>query len=65
MYKRQDQGNTYSDQSMEVENPEFPLSISDLTGRPGIATGTVGLYEWIGDSYQIIDQYDVTFQKVD
>lgn len=60
-----DQGNTYSDQSMEVENPEFPLSISDLTGRPGIATGTVGLYEWIGDSYQIIDQYDVTFQKVD
>ena len=60
-----DQGNTYSDQSMEVENPEFPLSISDLTGHPGITTGTVGLYEWIGDSYQIIDQYDVTFQKVD
>lgn len=60
-----DQGNTYSDQSMEVENPEFPLSISDMTGHPGIATGTVGLYEWIGDSYQIIDQYDVTFQKVD
>ena len=50
---------------MEVENPEFPLSISDLTGHPGITTGTVGLYEWIGDSYQIIDQYDVTFQKVD
>lgn len=58
-------GNTYSDQSMEVEDPQFPLSIQQLTGQPGVSKGTAVLYEWIGDSYQVIDQYEVTFQKVD
>ncbi|MGN0399878.1 MAG: Stk1 family PASTA domain-containing Ser/Thr kinase [Blautia sp.] len=58
-------GNTYSDQSMEVENPQFPLSIQQLTGHPGVSRGTAVLYEWVGDSYQVIDQYDITFQKVD
>ena len=27
--------------------------------------GQLNLHEWIGDSYQVIDQYEVTFQKVD
>lgn len=59
-----DDGNTYSDQSMEVDDPQFPLSIQDLNGHPGITSGTVVLYEWIDDSYQIIDQYDVSFRQV-
>lgn len=59
-----DDGNTYSDQSMEVDDPQFPLSIQDLNGHPGITSGTVVLYEYIDDSYQIIDQYDVTFRQV-
>lgn len=59
-----DDGNTYSDQKMEVDDPQFPLSIQDLNGHPGITSGTVVLYEWIDDSYQIIDQYDVSFRQV-
>ena len=50
---------------MEVDDPQFPLSIQQLTGQPGVSKGTAVLYEWIGDSYQVIDQYEVTFQKVD
>ena len=62
--EKDDDGNTYSDQSMEVDDPQFPLSIQDLNGHPGITSGTVVLYEWIDDSYQIIDQYDVSFRQV-
>ena len=49
---------------MEVDDPQFPLSIQDLNGHPGITSGTVVLYEWIDDSYQINDQYDVSFRQV-
>lgn len=65
LVQEDEDGNTYSDQSMEVDNPQFPLSIQQLTGQPGVSKGTAVLYEWIGDSYQVIDQYEVTFQKVD
>ena len=59
-----DQENVYSGNSMEIDDPQFPLSISDLTGHPGITTGTVGLY--FGENYQNSVMYeDVTFQKVD
>lgn len=65
LVQEDEDGNTYSDQSMEVDDPQFPLSIQQLTGQPGVSKGTAVLYEWIGDSYQVIDQYEVTFQKVD
>ena len=65
LVQEDEDGNTYSDQSMEVDDPQFPLSIQQLTGQPGVSKGTAVLYEWIGDSYQKIDQYEVTFQKVD
>lgn len=59
-----DQENVYSGGSMEIDDPQFPLSISDLTGHPGITTGTVGLY--FGENYENSVMYeDVIFQKVD
>lgn len=42
----------------------FRCPFKDLNGHPGITSGTVVLYEWIDDGYQIIDQYDVSFRQV-
>lgn len=41
---------------------QFPYQL-DIVGEPGVADGTVYLYEMVGDEYQLEGQYTVKFEK--
>lgn len=46
-----------------VDSISGEYSLKDLTGEPGVSTGTLYVYELVGDEYVQRGVYDVTFQE--
>lgn len=49
---------------MEGKTIDFPYQL-DITGEPGVAEGTLYLYELSGSDYVELGHYPITFQNVD
>jgi serine/threonine-protein kinase len=49
---------------LEGQALQFPYQLN-ITGAPGVESGTVVLYEEINGSYQNLGQYPITFKKAE
>ena len=49
---------------VDEQQVQFPYKL-DITGAPGVAEGTIVLYEKIDNQYQKLGNYTITFEKVE
>lgn len=49
---------------VDEQQVQFPYKL-DITGAPGVAGGTIVLYEKIDNQYQKLGNYTITFEKVE
>ena len=48
----------------DEQQVQFPYKL-DITGAPGVAEGTIVLYEKIDNQYQKLGNYTITFEKAE
>lgn len=58
-------GTTKTTTLVDGENITFPYSLKDVEGSPGVASGTIYLYEMVDDKYVPKSMYPLTFKQAE